>query len=446
MQVTDFGQWVEIDPDRTAIICGDQSRSWSEFWADAVGVANALSAEDKVLVQTGTNVDSPALLLGALLSGALVIPMHPRTPPAAVQAAASALSARIVADGDGLMDDVHAGKHPTDSLPSNLRRIGDLDWDGFGGIMWHTSGTTGAPKPVLWGAKHLSKNMTDPSRLYAQCRDDVTLVAAPITHLGGFASAFAALYSGSTLVLLPAWNPLDFADSVSRHRVTNVLLVPTHLMSLAAAKIEPLPSLRHVLLSAAPFSLTHHEIARSIAPNARVEEAYAATEFGLACYSWESTARPGESVGRPSLGARIEIRIDGEVQPVGITGEVWVKPSYSSEWITAGDAGYLSEDGQLSLAGRIDDAVLTGGHTVHPREVELVLEQHPGVRTAAVIGRDDEYYGQILVAFICGDVDGVEIQKFAAERLPSYKVPRAVEVIEEIPTSPVGKMLKRELR
>jgi long-chain acyl-CoA synthetase len=152
---------------------------------------------------------------------------------------------------------------------------------------------------------------------------------------------------------------------------------------------------------------------------------------------------------------------------VGEVGEVWLRAPnvmggyYNREaetaaaltadgWLRTGDGGYRDEDGYLFLTDRIKDMIVSGGENIYPVEVEEVLAQHPGVGDVAVIGVPDERWGEMVMALVVlapGVVlDGDELVAFARERLAGYKLPRAVEFVAELPRSPAGKVLKRELR
>jgi fatty-acyl-CoA synthase len=189
--------------------------------------------------------------------------------------------------------------------------------------------------------------------------------------------------------------------------------------------------------------------------------------YGSTEVAWVTIATPQDlreapgTAGRPPRGT--EVRILGEDDkpvPAGETGRIFVRNSMLFEGYTGGggkdmvdglmstgDLGYLDEDGRLFVAGRDDDMIVSGGENVFPQEVEEALTEHDAVREAAVIGVDDEEFGQRLKAFVVtdGDVSEDELKKHVKDRLARFKVPREIVFRDELPRSPQGKVLKREL-
>jgi acyl-coenzyme A synthetase/AMP-(fatty) acid ligase len=139
-----------------------------------------------------------------------------------------------------------------------------------------------------------------------------------------------------------------------------------------------------------------------------------------------------------------QARVTIEEGVIAVSGAV-VSPSFDGRVLT-GDLGHLDEHGALVVTGRKDDVIITGGEKVHPAEVENTLRLHPAVREAAVVGRPDRVYGQVLEALIVGEgVTAGELVTWCRERLPSFKVPRRVQFVESLPLSEGGKLLRTQL-
>jgi fatty-acyl-CoA synthase len=169
-------------------------------------------------------------------------------------------------------------------------------------------------------------------------------------------------------------------------------------------------------------------------------------------------ARP-KTVGKPVEGIDVAVfSPDGEKLPAGETGELYVKSEILFEGYTSGEAkaerdGYMSigdlgrldDEGYLYVESRTDDMVVVGGENVYPIEVEQVIEDIDGVSEVTVFGLDDDEYGQVLVAFVVGTASVDAIRKACKAELASYKVPRRIEVVDELPRTSTGKVLKREL-
>lgn len=187
---------------------------------------------------------------------------------------------------------------------------------------------------------------------------------------------------------------------------------------------------------------------------------YGSTEVG-----WVTIATPEDmnkhqkTVGKPVTGIEVAVfSKEGEKLPTNEVGELFIKSNLLFEGYTSGetkderegymsigDLGRLDDDGYLFIEGRADDMVVIGGENVYPIEVEEVIESMSGVDEAAVLGVSDEEYGEVLAAFVVGSVSGDEVISNCKEELASYKVPKRIEVMDELPRTSTGKVLKREL-
>jgi fatty-acyl-CoA synthase len=191
---------------------------------------------------------------------------------------------------------------------------------------------------------------------------------------------------------------------------------------------------------------------------------YGSTEVSVATFATPEDVREApSSVGKPALGSRVKILDDnGKELPQGETGRIFVGTASPFEGYTGGggkeiidglmstgDVGHFDENGRLYIDGRDDEMIVSGGENVFPREVEELLATHPAVADVALIGVEDEDFGQRLKAFVVKrdgeDVTEKEIQAFVKENLARFKVPREVVFMDELPRNPTGKILKREL-
>jgi long-chain acyl-CoA synthetase len=298
---------------------------------------------------------------------------------------------------------------------------------------------------------------------------DRLLVALPLFHVAaqnvlmnaGFAAA-------ATLVLQRRFDVERCAAAVEEHRVTVVTAVPTIYISLLAAGIPPaaLASVRLYKSAAATMPL---EIARRWRETygTDIVEGYGLTETSpAATFNHEYEYRPG-SVGTPVdlVDMRVVDAEDRDVAP-GTWGEVvfrgpnvmlgyWNRPedtrvAMRGGWFHTGDIGYVDGDGYLYLVDRVKDMINTAGFKIWPREVEEVLYRHPAVGECAVVGVADPLRGEIATAFVVprpgAAPAGEELAAHCRAHLASYKVPRAYEILPDLPKSASGKILKRALR
>jgi long-chain acyl-CoA synthetase len=264
-------------------------------------------------------------------------------------------------------------------------------------------------------------------------------------------------------------------DILEHQRVTNAVLVPTMLRMLAAvpgAAARDFSALRSIAYGAAP--ITTPVLKASLQTfRCALFGLYGLTESTGSVIVLEPEDHDREellrSAGRPY--PWVELRVvdpeSGGALPRGSVGEVWLRgpnvtPGYFNRpaetaaaltrdgWLRTGDGGYVNAEGYLFLTDRIKDMIVTGGENVYPVEVEEVLAQHPGVADVAVIGVRDAHWGEAVKALVVvrpgTRVAPEELIAFARERLAGYKLPRSVDFVGELPRTPSGKVLKRELR
>ncbi len=345
-------------------------------------------------------------------------------------------------------------------------------------VQMYTSGTTGVPKGVLTTHGNLAVT-AQTSRRWAFDERSVSLTPLPMFHIGGIGWAYCGLWHGATTVLVSEFDPASVLDILSRQRVTNAVLVPTMLQLLTAmpgAAERDYSALRAIAYGAAP--ITTAVLKASLRTfGCALLGLYGLTETtgGVVALEPEDHDPGGprehllRSAGRPY--PWIELRIvdpaSGERLGPHAVGEVWLRgpnvtPGYFNRpvesaaaltpdgWLRTGDGGYVDEDGYLFLADRIKDMIVSGGENVYPVEVEEALAQHADVADVAVIGVPDPRWGEAVKALVVPRPGARpaphELITFARERLAGYKLPRSVDLVDELPRTPSGKVLKRELR
>jgi fatty-acyl-CoA synthase len=331
-----------------------------------------------------------------------------------------------------------------------------------------TSGTTGAPK----GAQRAQPDTLSPlAALFSKIplrAEERTMIAAPLFHSWGFAHFVLGLSLNSTYVLQRRFDPEQTLRVMEETGATALVVVPVMMQRILELPSETLarfklPSLR---VTAASGSALPGELATrwmdTFGDN--LYNLYGSTEVAWATIATPEDLRaaPG-TAGRPPRGTAVRI-VDPEGREVepGKTGRVFVGNEMAFEGYTggggkealgdllsSGDVGHFDEAGRLFIDGRDDEMIVSGGENVFPREVEDLLSDRVEVKEVAVIGVEDEDFGQRLKAFVVlheGDELSVEVVKaHVKSNLARYKVPREVEFIESLPRNATGKILKREL-
>src|SRR5713226_4714623 len=340
---------------------------------------------------------------------------------------------------------------------------------GLGASMIYTSGTTGHPKGA-WRPNGVNiENVLQVISIFGLTQSDVHLMCGPGYHSA--VSFFAALHQvlGATVVIQPKFEADGALDLIERHIVTTVFMAPTLLHRLVDAqerRPRDLASLRALILGAAPCPQALKVRAEAVLGQV-IWEFYGATETGI-----NTVLRPEDQLRKPgSCGTAVpgqEIRLtdeEGVEVPAGQPGEFWVRNGWLAEYynrpdatgrsqrdgfFSVGDVAYRDGDGYYYICDRKVDMIISGGVNIYPAEVEAALYAHPAVRDAAVIGVPDDEWGESVKAVVelrpGAKVSEQELIDFCATRLASYKKPRSVAFVPELPRDLAGKMMKRELK
>jgi long-chain acyl-CoA synthetase len=350
-----------------------------------------------------------------------------------------------------------------------------------GQAMLYTSGTTGYPKGVR---RPLSDAPPDDAGIGLgfflllfdmQPGDGVHLTCGPLYHAAALLFTTASMHLGHSVVLMDKWTPEGTLERIDRYKVSTSHLVPTMFHRMLALPDEvrlkyDVSSLSNMVHAAAPCPVeTKQRMLDWWGPV--VYEYYAATEGGGTLVKPDEwLSKPG-TVGQPWPTSEIRI-IDDEGTILGPheVGTVWIKPPGGAEFeyhkdkkktkenwrdgfFTVGDMGYLDEDGWLFLSDRKADMIISGGVNIYPAEAENVLLTHPKVGDAAVIGVPNDDFGEEVKAIVepaagiePSDEVAQELIEFVRSKLAHFKCPRTLDFIVEMPRTPTGKVLKRNLR
>lgn len=361
----------------------------------------------------------------------------------------------------------------------------EVEFDGLCTLLY-TSGTTAMPKGVKLANGAITGYVMGAND--AATGEDMgrMAVAAPLYHIAGLTSMLNALYSGRVVVLLPQFAAESWIECIQRHSVTHAFLVPTMLARvLHASNFSPdaFVGLEAVTYGAAPMppSVIRHAI-DEFPPNVSFAGAYGQTETTSTVavldpddHRIEGTPEEQErklhrlsSVGQvlEDVQVRIVDADSGEPVAPGVIGEVqlWTDRAMDGYWgqdektrvtiddegwVHTGDLGYLDDDDYLFLHGRTGDMIIRGGENVLPDEVEAVLYDHPDVLEAAVVGLPSEEWGERVAAAAVVRPDaaasGDDLVAHARERLAPFKRPEFVHLMDELPRTSTGKLLRRDL-
>jgi o-succinylbenzoate---CoA ligase len=314
--------------------------------------------------------------------------------------------------------------------------------------LMRTSGSTGEPRPVaLTRSNHEASVRAAESHL-GLTPDDRWLACLPLHHVGGLSIFVRSAHTGFAVVPVWPFEPEAVIAAIQRHAVTAVSLVPTMLARLLEHRWEAPASVRFVLLGGAPCPPLLLQAA--LEAGIPVAPTYGMTET---C-SQVATLLPDEvsehfgSSGRALPGADLRADADGRI---AIRGSM-VSPDAVTEdgWLVTNDLGVIDGEGYLTVLGRSDDAILSGGEKVIPRTVEEILLEDPGVAEAVVVGVPDPEWGQRVVAAVTprsgAVLDPLELRAAVRERLAPHMTPRTVVVLDELPRTGPDKVDRPKLR
>ncbi|MGY3572630.1 long-chain-fatty-acid--CoA ligase [Vibrio paucivorans] len=491
-------------PDKTAIICGDVELSYQKFNDISSKIASALIEQgvekgDKVALSCFNIPYFPLVYFGILKAGACVVPLNvllksreiayhlkdadakfyfcfegtSQLPMAteAIEAFKQVDSCKqlciLTADQTALE---HQGFPTLSALIATAEPIAQAanTQSDDTAVILYTSGTTGLPKGAELTHSNMLTNALVSNDLMSATFDDVHIITLPLFHsFGQTVHMNAAVVSGATMVLVPQFTPDGVLSLIDKYKVTLFAGVPTMYIALLATQTEAdISSLRLAISGGASLN---HQVIKEFEQrfNVAILEGYGLSETSpVASFNYQHSRRPG-SVGLPILGVEIQV-VDLEGRPVaqGEKGEITIRghnvmkgylnrpeeteAAIRNGWFHTGDIGYFDEAGHLYIADRLKEMIIRGGFNVYPREIEETFMTHPDVAMVAVVGIPDEHYGEEIKAFVVlkpdAQIDSRQLQQWGQEQCAAHKYPRYVQVIDKLPMSATGKILKRELK
>lgn len=501
-----FDRGRNLNGQATAYEMDGQRWSFDEAYDTSCRIAQALFAagvavETKGAVLSANNPLSWMCVLGIWRSGLSWVPANPRSTAQEnvdliegfdvevlffqkyfesmvniIRAACPRL--RLLVCIDGTVDGCESlqtwiAKHPSE--PPAIQ----VEQDSLAAIM-PTGGTTGRPKGVMLTHRNLGVSIANGiiNTPYQSEDEIVNLAAAPMTHTAGFLSLSATARGGKVIVISKP-DPESLLDAITQHKVTEFFLPPTviyRLLETAGLRSRDFSSLCYFMYGAAPMSIEKLKIAMQVFGPVLIQ-GYGQTEApgSIAFLRPSDHFVKGEfapdsrlsACGIPSVLSALLIKDEeGKPVPKGSTGEICIRgdivmkgyykqPDKTAEtiidgWLHTGDVGHLDAEGYLHITDRKRDVIISGGFNVYPSEVEQVLWTHPAVLDCAVVGVPDEQWGEAVKAVIelklNATVDAAELIALCKQKLGSVKAPKTIDFLQNLPRSPVGKVLKKDIR
>jgi len=472
--------------DRVAVISGDRELSYAQLDELAKRTATYFVEKGATgVVYCGTNDASfPVCVFAAAYAGIPFIPLNYRLGEEQLRPLVEAnRGAVVVADvgvvpgADEAMFIDRANIFDDDFAQGCAAELPPFVDPDDVAIVLYTSGTSGTPKAALLRHRHLTAYVIGTVEFAGAEPEQAALVTVPPYHIAGMANLLSNMYAGRRIVYLESFDATVWLDAVRRIGVTQAMVVPTILarivqeldgepantptlktLSYGGARM-PLPVLEKALVA---FAGTGFVNASGVTATSSTI-ALLGPEDHEAAFNGDPVAKTRlGSVGKVLPGIEVEVRDeDGNVLPVGKPGLVFLRGEQvsgeydggsvvdSEGWFPTKDRGWIDEDDYLFIEGRADDTIIRGGENIAPAEIEDVLRRHDAVVDVAVVGIPDEEWGQEIAAVVVlgegKSATEFELHEFCREHLRSSKTPRVIEFRDELPHTPTGKLLRREV-
>jgi malonyl-CoA/methylmalonyl-CoA synthetase len=429
--------------------------SYGELEDGAGRVAARLIAEgvepgDRVALQAEKSAEVIMIYLGVLQAGAVFVPLNAAYTQAEIAYFLSDAEPKVfITDPPGFVRE--AGRHEP-MRKAVAREGGDL------ASLIYTSGTTGRSKGAMLSHRNLAENARALHAAWGFSEKDVLLHALPVFHVHGlFVALHCALLSGAPMIWLPKFSDAEVLAGLKR--ATVMMGVPTFYTRLLANRDftrESAASVRLFISGSAPLlPSTFAEFEERIGQ--RILERYGMSEAVIITTNPLEGERVAGSVGFPLPGVELRVGGGGETGVIQIRGPsvfsaYWRMPEKTAEEFTkdgyfiTGDVGRVDADGRVWISGRAKDLIISGGFNVYPKEVELVLDELPGVTESAVIGAPHADFGEGVAAICTGSGDEAAIIAAARKQLAAYKAPKRVIFVPDLPRNAMGKVQKNVLR
>jgi len=485
-------------PSKPLAIFGDDIVTYQGMLEWAKGLAGGLQARgvgvgDVVGLLSYNSIEFLATIFAANYLGAIAMPINWRLAAPELRYILEHSDARVLVCDETLLELANEATH---DLHGDLVRVcvsseSIAGWERFSDLgvgsarparspvegddlhrLMYTSGTTGRPKGVMLTHANLAwKNYAHITE-FGFTGADLGLACGPLYHVGALDLTTTSLIAaGATTIIHRTFEAADVVDEIERSRVTTVWLAPAMvnaIMALPNIEERDLSSVRVIINGGEKMPIPLIERLQRTFPSAWFADAYGLTETvsGDTFLDRDSIVTKIGSVGRPCLYLELDIWDEGGASlPPGERGEVvlrgpkvfkgyWRDPdatsaAFAGGWFHTGDIGVRDDDGYLFIVDRLKDMIVSGGENIASSEIERVLYEHPSVVEAAVVGRPDDRWGEVPVAYVVvssATTTPEELVEHCRGQLARFKVPKEVVLIDALPRNPSGKVLKRELR
>lgn len=469
---------VSLTPDKVALISGETEVTYSQLWDYCLKAAAVLTTKyglrkgDRVILSAAGNIEFAYVYFGVHMAGGICVPIDPdtnqtrfdyimkSTTPVCVMGTLHNVKQETIQFADVIEGDMKA-----EYCTPDMSQVADILF---------TTGTTGAPKGVALSYANLSAAARNINTFIGNGKDDVELLALPVSHSFGLGRMRCSLSMGATVVMLGTFaNVKKFFGEMKRCQVTMFAMVPASwgfIKKMSGKYVGKFADqLKFIEIGSSFMPIEEKQLLMELLPDTRICMHYGSTEASRSAFMEFHTCKDNLfTAGHASPNCEIKIfSPEGQPLPLGEEGEVCVKGehvtcSYWNEtperfasdfydgYFRTGDCATMDADGNIYLKSRIKELINVGGKKVAPMEVEDILNTIPGVKESACIGIPDPgvVLGEVVKAFVVADesLTDEEIMEQLRPQLEVYKLPVAIERINEIPKTSSGKIQRLSLK
>ena len=432
-----------------------------------------IKRRNKVAILSENSPEFVMLIFSLWRLGAIPIPLNLKLLPKEIEELITFAHCDFLLTDDSSFELINSKKIPKHRIPNGNEKAAsktfpeiDFTIEDTAAIIF-TSGSTGKPKGVMLSFNNLFQSALTGDQIFKHADGDRWLASLPFYHVGGFSIITRAFFFGAALILPNSLSAEQLKEEIENQKPTLTSFVSTQLKRLIELGVKPNKELRHILLGGG--FLDAELVEKAISSGWKISKSYGSTETSsfAAALTYEEFNKKRQSAGKALTPNKILI-VDEKKNPLppNHSGEIAVKgesvakgylhnieetnKKFKGKIYYSGDFGYLDDEGYLFVEARRNDLIISGGENINPIEVENEIIKHPKVLEVSVLGIEDNEWGYIVTAAVVlknkNEFTLDELKEFLKDKLPGYKHPKKIFILDNLPKTEMGKVQKEKIR